>query len=439
MATSSRILVLGAGGLIGSFVAADLARRGFSTIAAARRFTLAQKANFDDIRELPFTLLDVTALGRLVEEADVVVNCLGVLQDTPSDSTQDIHIDFVERLIGALRAARGPILFVHVSIPGVAEDDQTEFSRSKRSAEQLIVESGLPYTVLRPGFVLAPRAYGGSALLRALAALPFTLPKALASRPFMSVAVEDIADTIAILAQCWQKSDPHHAATWDLMHPARVTLGEIAARLRIWLGDVWPLSIAPPMFLLTVSAKLGDLAAWLGWRPPIRSTALAELRRGVAGDPRSWMEATGCAPRSLEDALRAQPATIQEIWFARLYLLKALVIAVLVVFWCASALIVLTVAYPAAVALLTTRGYPGGPAQFMTIAGSLTDFAVGVAIAFRRTSRWGLIGGIGLSLSYMLGAAIMTPDLWVEPLGALVKTGPAIVLMLVALAIMDDR
>jgi hypothetical protein len=39
----------------------------------------------------------------------------------------------------------------------------------------------------------------------------------------------------------------------------------------------------------------------------------------------------------------------------------------------------------------------------------------------------------------MVGAAVITPELWIEPLGALVKTGPAIVLMLVALAMLEDR
>jgi hypothetical protein len=34
---------------------------------------------------------------------------------------------------------------------------------------------------------------------------------------------------------------------------------------------------------------------------------------------------------------------------------------------------------------------------------------------------------------------VLTPDLWIEPLGALVKTGPAIVLMLMALAMADSR
>ena len=67
------------------------------------------------------------------------------------------------------------------------------------------------------------------------------------------------------------------------------------------------------------------------------------------------------------------------------------------------------------------------------------DMSIGVLIAFRRTCAFGLVAGIVASLGYMLGSAILTPDLWIEPLGALVKTGPAIVLMLVALATLDNR
>jgi DoxX-like family len=70
---------------------------------------------------------------------------------------------------------------------------------------------------------------------------------------------------------------------------------------------------------------------------------------------------------------------------------------------------------------------------------SLMDISIGVLIAFRRTCATGLVAGILLSLGYMAGTALLTPDLWVEPLGALVKTGPAIVLMLVALPTLDNR
>jgi hypothetical protein len=66
----------------------------------------------------------------------------------------------------------------------------------------------------------------------------------------------------------------------------------------------------------------------------------------------------------------------------------------------------------------------------------MMDISMGALIAFRRT---GLVAGIVLSLGNMEGCAILTPDLWIEPLGALVKTGAAIILMLVALMTMDNR
>jgi hypothetical protein len=67
------------------------------------------------------------------------------------------------------------------------------------------------------------------------------------------------------------------------------------------------------------------------------------------------------------------------------------------------------------------------------------DRSIGVLTAFRRTCAAGLIAGIAVSLGHMAGTAILTPDLWIEPLGAVVKTGPAIVLMLVALLALDNK
>jgi CHASE2 domain-containing sensor protein len=67
------------------------------------------------------------------------------------------------------------------------------------------------------------------------------------------------------------------------------------------------------------------------------------------------------------------------------------------------------------------------------------DISIGLAILHRRTCRVGLLAGITLSLFYMISAALITPDMWIEPLGALVKTGPSIILMMVGLAVLDER
>ena len=435
-----KILVLGASGLIGRFVTDDLRARGFHVVAIARRFSPSQKANALDL-EMPVMSVDAAALARLIRDhaVDVVVNCLGVLQDGPDSDTRAVHRDFVERLLGAIVSSGRAVRLIHISIPGTASADRTAFSQTKREAERLIAASGLPYAILRPGFVIAPLAYGGSAMLRALAALPLALPAAEAATPFQPVAVEDIAATIAWLASRDIGDVTTNALIWDLMQPEPVTLGGVIEQFRMSFGAPKSPRLTPPAFLIDFGARLGDLASHLGWMPPMRSTAIAELRRGVTGDPQPWMEATGIVPKTVAQAVGQRGATIQDNWFARLYLIKALVIASLTLFWTASGFIALFISYDAAAGILSSHGFSPSLVAPVTVLTSLMDMSIGVLIAVRRTSAFGLIAGIVASLGYMVGAAILTPDLWIEPLGALVKTGPAIVLMLVALLTLDNR
>jgi len=327
---------------------------------------------------------------------------------------------------------------VHISVPGDEKDDRTTYSRTKREGEHAIAASGAPFVVLRPGFVVAAAAYGGSALIRALAALPLDLPAREKQSRFAVTAISDLCETVAQIATRWRGGEKDWRKIWDVMEQRPGTVGDIVAAFRARNGGPKVL-LATPGWMLAPGVIAGDLAAWLGWRPPIRSTAIHEMRRGVIGNPHIWMTDTGITPLSAREAVAATPATVQERWFARLYLLKALALMTLVAFWCVSGTIALTVAFDAARQTLVDHGFSFDLARGITIVSSLLDISVGLLIAFRRTSRIGLIAGIAVSLGYMAGSAIIAPDLWVEPLGALVKTGPAIVLMLFCLAILDDR
>ncbi|MGJ5076774.1 SDR family oxidoreductase [Bradyrhizobium oligotrophicum] len=437
---NSRILVLGASGLIGRFITDDLRQRGCTTVGVARAFSPSQRASPFDI-ELPIMALDAPALASLIRahESDVVVNCLGVLQDGPGSDTAAVHRDFVARLLAAITACGRRVRFIHISIPGMADEDHTAFATTKREAERLIASSGIAHAILRPGFVIAPSAYGGSAMVRALAALPVDLPAKDAATPFQPVAVADIATTIAWLAMQPTDDEATRAVSWDLMQPEAVTLGDVIGAFRRSFGTMdWP-RVAVPATLINLGAFAGDLCSRLGWMPPMRTTAIAELRRGVQGDPAPWIAATGITPATLDRAVGAHGATIQDKWFARLFLIKALIIASLVLFWVASGSIALFISFPATTAILTTRGWPDWFAVPFAAITSMMDISVGVLIAFRKTATFGLATGIFVSLGYMVGCAVLTPDLWLEPLGALVKTGPAFVLMLVALLMMDNR
>ena len=393
MAQTKKILVLGASGLIGRHVTDDLRARGFTAIGVARRFSSSRKASAFNL-EMPLLALDSTALARLIADhgIDVVVNCIGLLQDGPGGGVAAVHRDFVARLLRAIRDCGRPVRLVHISIPGAATEDRTAFSATKREAERLIAASGVAYAILRPGFVIAPSAYGGSAMVRALAALPLQLPATEASKPFQPVMVEDVSATIAWLAVRDIGDKRADAVVWDLMQPQPITLGGVIELFRRALGTSDYPRITLPAFMLDLGARLGDLASWLGWMPPIRSTAIAELRRGVRGDPSPWMAATGIVPTG--EVVGPRGATIQDKWFARLYLVKALMIASLVVFWTVSGFIALFVSYNAAADILRSHAFPPALVAPVTVLTSLMDMAIGILIAFRRTSAAGLIAGI---------------------------------------------
>lgn len=436
------IAILGASGLIGQAAASQLGRMGLPVVPIARHFGAAQWTSLGPgAVKQPIVDLDRDSLARLLSERniDIVVNCVGVLQDSRrGGDAANVHSDFTARLVQALHALERPCLLIHLSVPGREEDDRTAFSRTKREAERQIAHGSIPFVILRPGFVVAPAAFGGSALIRALASLPFDLPDSLAPRPFAAADIRDIVRTIAHVAHRWREGERQWNAVWDVMERHPHTVGQVIGAFREHLG-AGPGRLRLPNWLMGAGAKAGDIVAHLGWSPPIRSTALDEMRRGVDGDPAPWIAATGLEPTPLRETLAELPASVQEKWFARLYLVKPLILAMLAMFWIATGLIVLAAAFDAATAMLTERGFPLILAIALTASASLADILIGIAIAFRRTCRAGLLAGIGLSLLYMLGAAIIAPELWIEPLGALVKTGPAIVLMLVALAILDER
>lgn len=64
---------------------------------------------------------------------------------------------------------------------------------------------------------------------------------------------------------------------------------------------------------------------------------------------------------------------------------------------------------------------------------------IGLGIALRRTTRAALYAAIAVSIFYIIAGTAITPWLWYDPLGPLVKIAPILVLTFIALAILEDR
>ena len=428
-----RIVVLGASGLIGAEVCAHLLACGHQVTGVARHIDRAIRRT-PQVRWLKIDLATATAAdwASPLTDADAVINCAGALQDGPADSLAGVHLEGLTRLAQACQAA-GVRRFIQISAASV-ETAPGAFSRTKADGDAALAATDLDWVILRPGLVLASAAYGGSALLRALAAFPFVMPAVHAQAVTQVVAASDIGR----LAEALLAPDAPRRLVLEVGAPEPTPLAEVLKGLRAWMG----LKPAPVLDLPPVLARLtggvADALAWLGWKSPMRSTTLGQLAHGVRVRPEPLLAEMGLAPRSLADQLAQTPAGVQELWFARTYLLKPLLLGGLSLFWITSGVIGVISQQPAE-HLLTSAGFPPALASLAVLGGAAADVLVGGLVAFRRTARLGLLGMIGLTLSYVAGAAIWRPDLWLDPLGPMVKTLPAAILALVALAILEDR
>jgi uncharacterized protein YbjT (DUF2867 family) len=135
MSETKKVLVLGASGLIGRFVTDELRSRGLQAVGVARSYSASQRTGAFDL-ELPLLALDSSALAQMIGDygIDVVVNCVGLLQDVPGNRVGAVHRDFVARLLLAIEASGRAIRLAHISILGAATDDGTAFSATKREA-----------------------------------------------------------------------------------------------------------------------------------------------------------------------------------------------------------------------------------------------------------------------------------------------------------------
>jgi uncharacterized protein YbjT (DUF2867 family) len=430
-----RILVLGAYGLIGGYVCARLLVEDHAVIgvgrdiAAARRRFPAIDWRAADLRTA--TVDDWTAM---LQGVDAVVNCAGALQDSPRDDLKAVHVDGVARLVEACGKA-GVTRFVHVSAAGVGPGRATAFNATKQAAEALLRASPLDWTILRPGLVLAPAAYGGTALLRGLAGFPLVLPVAYPDSLIQTTSAEDVA----IAVQRALAPGALRRISVDLVHAKAVTLAELVTMLRGWLGLPPAPVVAVPPILARATAMAADALAWLGWRSPMRTASLEQLRAGVPGDADQAQRLLGFAPRSLRAVLDGWPSGVQERWFAKSYFLKPTILFTLFGFWLLSGLIGLTVGFDQAVSVLTTAGVGLGLAKAAVIGGGIADIALALLLAFRRTTGAALAGMLALTAGYLVGGALVRPDLWLDPLGPFLKSIPAAVLALAALALLDER
>lgn len=431
-----RVLVLGAYGLIGLNVAKRLMADGHDVTGLGRSKDKAEKL----LPEVKWLIADIgrtktpEAWETLLSAHDftAIVNASGALQSSFKDNVEAVQRDAIIALIEACER-RGVSKFVQISAPGATPDADTLFYRSKGQADEALKMSSLDWAILRPGLVIAPHAYGGTSLVRMLAAFPMIQPIVMKDAPVQTVAVDDVAQAV-----CLTLSTSFKGADYDLIESDDRDLALVVLSIRDWLGFGQPkLMLSLPGWFGALAGRVADIAGWLGWRTALRTSALKVLTSGVKGDSSSYQAATGHKLKSLDETLRHLPSTAQERVYARSMLLFPLALIGLSLFWLVSGLIGFA-QHDRAVAVIS-GALPETLSHWFVRLGSIADCVIGLGLLVRPWVRKAAFGSILLSVGYLGASALFTPHLWSDPLGPMVKVFPAILLALMIAALAEDR
>lgn len=195
-----KIVVLGGGGFVGRHLVHRLSAAGHQVKVLTRR-----REDCKSLFLLPGVEVEAcdvffdTALNRAIRGSDAVINLIGILHETGSQTFARIHEELPRRVAQACKAQNVHRL-LHMSALQADTLAPSAYLRSKavgeRAVEEVLAESEVALTIFRPSVIFGRE----DRFLNLFAELAKWLPVMMLASPqakFQPVYVEDVAEVFA--------------------------------------------------------------------------------------------------------------------------------------------------------------------------------------------------------------------------------------------------
>lgn len=231
----SLVTVFGGSGFVGRHVVRALAREGWRVRVAVRRPDLAGHVQpmgaVGQVMPVQANLRYPESVRAAVQGADAVVNLVGILAKTGSQTFDAIHVKGAELVAQAAQAA-GATRFVHVSAIGASPRSKSRYGRSKATGERAALKAFPEAVILQPSLIFGPEDDLFNRFADMATKSPL-LPLIGGGRTrFQPVYVGDVAKAVA--KACAGEADP--GGIYELGGPDIVTFRQILDMVQAWTG-----------------------------------------------------------------------------------------------------------------------------------------------------------------------------------------------------------
>jgi uncharacterized protein YbjT (DUF2867 family) len=295
---SRRTAVLGGSGFIGRYVVKRLADRGDVVPVGCRNPAEAKflrpMGPVGQVETLKVEIDDQTLLPAFLAGNDALVNCVGILRESGSQTFERVHHTGLAMLARFAREA-GIERFVHISAIGADSRSASAYARTKAAGEHAVRDAFPTVTILRPAVVFGPEDQFFNRFA-AMAMFSPVLPLIGGGETrFQPVYVGDVADAVI---KCLE--DPATAGrTYELGGPKIYTFREL---LELLLREIrrkrWFIDL--PFGVAELQAKLMSVLP----NPPLTADQVELLKRDNIVSPGALtLSSLGITPTPIEAIL----------------------------------------------------------------------------------------------------------------------------------------
>ncbi|MGA0611270.1 SDR family oxidoreductase [Caldimonas sp. KR1-144] len=417
-----KVLVCGSTGCVGQAVVRALRSRGHEVVEGARSARDGDRSmQVDFMRE---RTPEAWAARLSARGVDAVVNCVGILMASRTQSFERVHAAGpIELFRGAARA--GVRRVVQISALGVGDDADSlamPYLRSKLLADESLAALPLDWTVLRPALVYGPRSQS-AALFATLASLPVISLPGGGTQRLQPIHVFELAEAVARRIE----DDTPHREVLELGGADVLSYREMLARYRDALGLGEALWLPLPMLLM-------KLAGWLAEALPQKvfcRDTMRLLERGSVPARNAAAALLGRAPTAFAQGLAiTRPEAMLNLRVELSPPVAALMRASLAFMWLYTALVSALLRDASGVmALLARCGFEGDAGIAALVFSCTLNTALGLMVLMRPSARVYALQSAAI-VGYTVTAAVRMPELTIDHCGPLVKNLPMLAAVL---------
>jgi NADH dehydrogenase len=301
-----KVIIAGGTGFLGRHVTAALGGAGHELVLLARGHHQVNPRS--GMAVFPW---DAAAEGLSLEpppeslkESDAIVNLIGIKRELGTQTFERVHVLATANLI-RLAKALGIKRFLHISVVSSRPDKKSAYHDTKWRAEELVKESGLEVTILKPGVIFGPGDDMVTHLVKMLRFFPLFPIVGKGRSLLQPIHANDVAKAVLLALE----RPLAIGKSYDIVGPRRMTLRQVVQAVAEGMA-MKPWIVSTPIWLHRLAVH--GMNALLS-NPLATPAQLQMLIDGLYGDLEPARRELGLEPGPFTaDAVRALETDISS-------------------------------------------------------------------------------------------------------------------------------